>query len=101
MRIEKHPVLNFEEKKKIIFFFENQEMTGYEGDTIGAALYDNGITTLSYSGRAHEPMGIYCAIGNCSSCIMRVNGVPNVKVCIEPLKEGDRVERQNGKGDIL
>lgn len=101
MRIKSHPILEFEEKKEITFYFEGQAMIGYEGDTIGSALYANDIKILSYSVKAHQPMGLYCAIGNCSSCLMTVNGVPNVRVCVEPLHEGDRVERQNGKGDLI
>jgi len=101
MRIKSHPILSFEEKKEIKFYFEDKELIGYEGDTIASALYDNNVTTLSYSEKAHAPMGLYCAIGNCSSCLMRVNDVANVKVCVEPLKEGDRVAIQTDKGDLL
>lgn len=101
MRIKSHPILKFEKKDPLTFYFEDKAMVGYQGDTIASALYDNGVSTLSYSERAHEPMGLYCAIGNCSSCLMRVNDVANVRVCVEPLKEGDRVHRQEGKGDLI
>jgi len=48
-----------------------------------------------------RPRGFYCAIGNCASCLMIVNGEPNVRTCITELKEGMDVNTQNGKGDIL
>lgn len=35
-------------------------------------------------------------IGKCSSCFMVVNGVPNVKTCREPARDGLVVERQKG-----
>jgi len=35
-------------------------------------------------------------IGKCSSCFMVVNGVPNVKTCREPARDGINVERQRG-----
>ncbi len=35
-------------------------------------------------------------IGKCSSCFMIVDGVPNVKTCREPVREGLVVERQRG-----
>ena len=88
MRIEKHPILSFEKKKKIHFTFNGKDLVGYEGDTIAAALHDNGIMHYSNSIVKHRPRGFYCAIGNCGSCNMTVDGVRNVKTCITPLKDG-------------
>lgn len=98
MRIVKHPILDFPEKKEIEFEFEGTILHGYEGDTIASALHANGIKKLSESIVLHRPRGFYCAIGNCSSCHMIVDGVPNVKTCITPLKAGMVVRLQSGKG---
>ena len=95
-RTHNHPVLDFKKGREVKFFFEGQELTGYEGETIAAALHANGIRFLHESARKHRPRGLFCAIGNCSSCLMKVNGVPNIRVCIEPLREGVLVERQIG-----
>ena len=100
MRIEQHPILNFEKKKEISFIFEGNPVIGYEGDTIASALHALGVKTLSFSIKDKRPRGFYCAIGNCASCHMIVNGVPNVRTCITPLTEGIRVERQHDKGVI-
>lgn len=101
MRIEKHPILEFKRGRKIKFTFDGQEMEGYEGETIAAALHAAGVRVLRESINAHHPRGFYCAIGNCSSCQMIVNGEPNVKTCITELEEGMDVETQRGKGEIL
>jgi len=98
LRIEQHPILDFPERKPIAFTFEGGPMLGREGDTIAAALHANGISALSESSELHRPRGFYCAIGNCSSCHMVVDGIPNVKTCITPLREGMAVTRQAGKG---
>lgn len=100
MRIEKHPILNFPEREPITFIFEGKEVLGYQGDTIASALHALGITTLSYSIKEHRPRGFYCAIGNCASCNMVVNGVANVRTCITPLEPHMVVERQTNKGVI-
>ncbi|HOI84776.1 MAG TPA: (2Fe-2S)-binding protein [Acholeplasmataceae bacterium] len=100
MRIDKHPILNFPKKEPIPFIFEGQEVYGVEGDTIASALHALGITTLSYSIKKGRPRGFYCAIGNCASCNMMVNGIPNVRTCITPLVAGMIVERQTDKGVI-
>ncbi|MDD2493807.1 MAG: (2Fe-2S)-binding protein [Tissierellia bacterium] len=100
MRIEKHPILDFDKSKKVKFTFNGQELEGYEGETIQAALHAAGVKVLGKSIKMHRPRGFYCAIGNCSSCFMIVDGVPNVKTCVTDLKEGMVVETQEGKGVI-
>lgn len=100
MRITDHPLLTFEKGRGVSFSFDGREMFGYEGEPIAAALLANGVKVLSYSIIHHRPRGFFCANGKCSSCLMRVNGKPNVRVCEEPLSEGARVETQRGKGDI-
>lgn len=100
MRITEHPILTFPRKREISFFFEGKPVVGYEGDTIASALHDLGILTLSYSIKKKRPRGFYCAIGNCASCNMIVDGIPNVRTCITELKDGMKVERQTNKGVI-
>jgi len=100
MRIKDHPILSFPKKKEIPFYFEGQKLIGQEGDMIAFALHDLGIKTLSYSSKLKRPRGFYCAIGNCSSCHMRVDGTDNVRTCITPLKENMNVEIQKNKGVI-
>lgn len=101
MRIEQHPILDFEKGKKIKFIFNGKEVEGYEGDTIASALHALDVKVLGESHFKHRPRGFYCAIGNCSSCMMVVDGEPNVKTCITELKSGMVVEIQLGMGGIL
>lgn len=100
MRIKEHPILTFPEREQIEFIFEGKLVFGYEGDTVGSALHALGITTLSKSIKKGRARGFYCAIGNCASCNMVVDGVPNVRTCITPLKKGMNVSRQENKGVI-
>lgn len=100
MRIEKHPILTFPKKETISFVFEGKTYEGFEGDTIASALHALGIKTLSYSIKDKRPRGFYCAIGNCASCNMVVNGTPNVRTCITPLETDMTIERQTDKGVI-
>jgi succinate dehydrogenase/fumarate reductase-like Fe-S protein len=98
MRIEKHPILDFEVKSKIYFTYNGKRVFGKEGDTVASALHAIGVRKLSSSIEKHRPRGFYCAIGNCASCNMIVNGVPNVRTCITKLEEGMDVKEQHGKG---
>lgn len=97
-RITVHPILNFPPKKKVKFTFEGEEIEGFEGEPIAAALVANGFYELRESINLHRPRGFFCAIGNCSSCLMVVDGMPNVRTCITPLREGMKVEIQRDKG---
>jgi predicted molibdopterin-dependent oxidoreductase YjgC len=100
MRIESHPILKFEKGRTVYFTFDGKTVEGCEGEPIAAALHAAGVRVLSHS-RVHDrPRGFWCAIGNCSSCNMRVNGVPNVRTCVEPLQDGMIVETQKGRGEI-
>lgn len=91
MRIEEHPILKFERGREIYFFYNGKKLKAYEGETIASALYANGIKVLSKS-KLGRPRGFFCGIGKCSSCLMKVNGIPNVRACITLVREGMIVE---------
>ena len=99
MRIEEHPVLGtFEKGSKIQFSFDGQTMEGFEGEPIAITLRSNGVLIHRSTSRRNEPRGMFCAIGRCTDCIMVVDGRPNIRTCVEPLKAGMVVETQRGKG---
>ena len=98
MRIKQHPILTFEAKKEIPFSYNGMKVSGLEGDTIASALHALGVKTLSHSIVHKRPRGFYCAIGNCASCNMIVNGVPNVRTCVTKLEENMVVETQSNLG---
>ena len=100
MRIWEHPVLGkfekYEEPKVLPFTLDGKDMTGYEGDSVAAALKAAGVMTHRYTAKNHRPRGIFCAIGRCTDCVMIVNGQPNVRTCITPLEEGMELRTQYG-----
>lgn len=100
MRIAQHPIIKFKRGEEVKFTFDGQELTGYKGETIAAALHAAGVKALRKSSVLHRPRGFFCAIGTCSSCLMVVDGVPNVRVCVEKLRAGMVVESQHGKGEL-
>ncbi|MFK5883472.1 MAG: (2Fe-2S)-binding protein [Candidatus Izemoplasma sp.] len=100
MRIKNHPILTFEEKKKLKFLFDGKKVFGFEGDTVASALHALGVKELSRSIEKNRPRGFYCAIGNCASCNMIVNGVPNVRTCVTLLKEDMDVKTQTNRGEL-
>jgi predicted molibdopterin-dependent oxidoreductase YjgC len=100
MRIQEHPVLQFDRKKKVSFKYNEQEVEAFPNETVAAALHAAGIRKFGHSSKSHNPRGLFCAIGNCSSCFMNVNGEPNVRICVTLVEEGMIVEEQEEKGVI-
>jgi sarcosine oxidase, subunit alpha len=100
LRIKNHPIIDFIPTKKISFIFNNKKMTGFESDSIASALHAQGVKILTKSLKYDLPRGFFCGIGKCSSCLMRVNDIPNVRTCIAPLKQGIKVEMQDKFADL-
>lgn len=99
MRIKEHPILkSFSKGKLVEFEFDGQTMQGCEEEPIAIALRANGVMIHRYTSRLSQPRGVFCAIGRCTDCVMIVDGRPNVRTCITPLKEGMKIETQYGKG---
>ncbi|WP_418606078.1 (2Fe-2S)-binding protein [Georgenia sp. SUBG003] len=50
------------------------------------------------SGRGGRPRGIFCGIGICHDCLVTVDGVPNQRACLVPLRSGMVLESGDGRG---
>lgn len=98
-RIQEHPILGeLREARTVQIYVDDQPYPAREGEMIAAALLAHGIATFRYTKKQHKPRGIYCGIGRCTDCIMTVDGVPNVRTCVTPVRDGMRVETQSGAG---
>ena len=75
--------------------FDGKKIKGHKGDTIASALYAAGIRIFSRSFKYHRPRGLLCVEGNCPNCLVTVNGIPIVRCCQKPIKEGMVVKSQN------
>jgi len=100
MRITDHPILDFERGNSINFRYNGQTISAYENETIAVALHSAGVRILSRS-QKNRTRGLYCAIGNCASCMVIVDGEANIKSCITLVKNGMVVETQTGKGILV
>ena len=89
MRVEKHPVLGDREVGRLVSIsVDGMEIQAVEGEPIAAALLAQGLRVFRRTPRLHEPRGIFCGIGRCTDCIMTVDGTPNVRTCVTPIKAG-------------
>lgn len=97
MRVAEHPILGTDAgSKTITIYYEDRPIAAREGEPIAAALAAAGIRVHRTTEKTHEPRGVYCAMGRCTDCMMIVDGEPNVRTCITPVRDGMRVQVQHG-----
>ena len=95
-RLDPSPIELIDRSKGIEFEFNGRPMHAYEGDTVGSALYASGVRIFSRSFKYHRVRGMLCVSGSCPNCLMTVDGVPNVRACVQRVEtrdEGQGTER--------
>ena len=99
MRVLDHPILGPAQPVEMVeITVDGKKLQARKGEVIAAVLMANGIKVHRHTARRHEPRGIYCGIGQCTDCVMVVNGKPNVRTCITPVEDGMVIETQEGYG---
>lgn len=97
-RIATHPILAWSRGTPVHVTYDGQQIPAYPQETVAMALYASGVKQYSTSSRFYHPRGMFCAIGKCSSCMMRVDGMPNTRTCVLQVRDGMQVETQEGDG---
>ena len=99
MRVTEHPILGDQEPAEMVeITVDGKKLTARSGEMIAAVLMANGMMVHRHTAKNHEPRGIFCGIGQCTDCVMTVNGKPNVRTCITPVEDGMVIETQEGYG---
>ena len=98
-RIKTHPILEVPETETIEFYWQNKPIQAKIGETIASALIANGIDIFGYHPKDDSPLGLFCANGQCSQCLVLVDGKP-VKSCTTTIKPGMSVNPAEGLPDI-
>jgi sarcosine oxidase subunit alpha len=73
----------------------DQSVRAFAGESIAAAALASGTRVLSRSLKYHRPRTFFCLEGHCSGCLVRLDGVPNLRACQSPCTPGAEVEGQN------
>ena len=66
----------------------------YADESIAAAALASGTRVLSRSLKYHRPRTFFCMEGHCSGCLVRLDGVPNLRACQVPCAAGSQIEGQ-------
>jgi len=97
--IDDHPVLDFERGPLVPFVFNGRPALGFEGQPVLVSLRAAGVMKVRESAKKHLPSGPFCMQGRCCSCMMTVDGRPNVMTCVTPLKKDMVVESPDRERD--
>jgi predicted molibdopterin-dependent oxidoreductase YjgC len=101
MRVREHPILGkLGERQLVQIEVDGAPVEAVEGEPIATALLAAGKSVFRYTRKLQEPRGVYCAIGRCTDCMMVVDGMPNVRTCVTPVRAGMKVQTQHGLGEL-
>lgn len=94
-RITKHPILQVPEIEELSFYWQGELMKARRGESIASALIANGIRIFGHHQKDGSPLGIFCANGQCSQCMVIADGKP-LKSCMEMVEENMQVFPSDG-----
>jgi predicted molibdopterin-dependent oxidoreductase YjgC len=95
MRVKEHPILGSEKDPVMVDIeVDGKMIPAREGEPIAAAILASGRMQLRFTDKRHEPRGVFCGIGRCTDCVMMVDGQPNVRTCVTPVKAGMVIRTQ-------
>ena len=88
----------FQHSRVVRFQMDGTEVVAQVGESVAAALLSSGRRILRWTSRRSEPRGLFCGMGICHDCLVRINGRPGMRACQVEVIDGMRVESQRGAG---
>jgi predicted molibdopterin-dependent oxidoreductase YjgC len=80
---------------RVTIELDGRAVEAFEGETVAAVLLAQGEAATRRTVRG-EPRGLFCGMGVCFDCLVVVDDVPNTRACMTWVREGLRVQRQDG-----
>jgi len=70
------------------FDFDGRRVAFTPGQTVGAALWADGVRSWRTTRREGRPRGLFCGIGVCFDCLVEVDGRRDERACTTPAGAG-------------
>jgi hypothetical protein len=77
--------------REVAFLFAGEPVHARAGESIAMALWAAGRRELRRSSRDGAPRGVFCNMGICYECLVRIDGAP-VRACMVAVADGLVVE---------
>jgi predicted molibdopterin-dependent oxidoreductase YjgC len=81
-----------DEGERVSIRIDGVEVDAAAGQSVGAALVENGILSWRATRALGRPRGLFCGIGACYDCLVTIDGGPNRRACVVPVAAGMTVE---------
>jgi predicted molibdopterin-dependent oxidoreductase YjgC len=77
--------------KIIQFYFSNEIIDAYDGETIAGALIRNNHRSFRQTTRFSKPRGMFCGIGVCFDCSVWIEGHGRERACVTRVRPGMKI----------
>jgi len=88
------------ETPNLTIWFDGRAVAARAGDSVAVALLAAGVCVTRATPVSGAPRGPFCMMGACFECLAVVDGRPGTQTCMTPVRDGMRVERQDGARTI-
>ena len=79
---------------------DGKAFTARAGDTVAATLIAAGLVDCRTTPVLGVARGPFCMMGVCFDCLVVIDGRPNQQGCMIAVRDGMRIERQQGARDV-
>ena len=84
----------YESHETVSIIFEGKNLEVEIGQTVASALLVVGNMVFRSSVVSGQPRGPYCMMGVCFECLLEIDGIPNQRACMIPVREAMEIKRQ-------
>jgi hypothetical protein len=84
----------------VTVYVQGQPVQVNAGESAAAAALLAGLSMTRRSPVNGTPRGPYCMMGVCFECLMVIDGIASRQACLVPVKEGMRIEPQDGRRSL-
>jgi len=85
--------------KRTRIYVDGKSIPAYSGESIGSAMLADGHFVMRHT-RSGATRGMFCGMGVCFGCSVRVNGVENICACRRQVRTADIIETGRDPGRI-
>lgn len=78
--------------REIRLTVDGRQIPAFEGESVHAALAAAGIRRLGLSRRTGRARGTFCGMGICYECRVTIDGIPDRRACMTPVRDGMTVD---------
>jgi predicted molibdopterin-dependent oxidoreductase YjgC len=89
-------MLTRSDRGTLTLYFEGRAIAARPGDSVAAALLAGGVLVTRRTPVSGAARGPFCMMGACFDCLAMVDGRPSVQTCMTLVRDGMRIERQDG-----